>query len=424
MSYAPYESEPRRAEPQEWKALPRLLYVGDVPVTSTIGGAALLHRLLETYPADRLRIVQGNLWSELREWGDGDRTKRLKNVNYEVLDVGSLRLLSSRTGRAYAAFLHFTASIRARKLHHSVDLFRPDAIITAVHGFSWLTAATLASTYNLPLHLIIHDDWVHANHLPAKLRGWAESEFQKIYRQASSRLCVSPYMVESYERRYSLTGTVLYPSLGSTGLGFNTVYEKSSTRFPAFAYAGSINSRGYARCISDLADTLKPFSGSVLLFSPHSRQDLARMGLEKTNLVFNRMVPQNELIGRLREEADVLFLPMTFEEGLRKNMEVGFPSKMTDYTATGRPILIWGPKYCSVVRWALSNPGVAEVVSENDTGLLAHSVARLVSRPDYRSELGVAALEKGRQYFSHAAATERLYQALQKQCSHLSNQHS
>ena len=46
----------------------------------------------------------------------------------------------------------------------------------------------------------------------------------------------------------------------------------------------------------------------------------------------------------------------------RINMEMAFPSKLADCTATGLPLLIYGPAYCSAVTWARENPGVAEVV--------------------------------------------------------------
>ena len=39
-------------------ALPRLLYHADVPVCSSLAGAALIYRLLLNYPVDRLLIVE------------------------------------------------------------------------------------------------------------------------------------------------------------------------------------------------------------------------------------------------------------------------------------------------------------------------------------------------------------------------------
>ena len=38
-------------------ALPRLLYIGDVAVADTMGGPALLYRLLQFYPAHKLTVV-------------------------------------------------------------------------------------------------------------------------------------------------------------------------------------------------------------------------------------------------------------------------------------------------------------------------------------------------------------------------------
>ena len=47
-------------------ALPRLLYLADVPVEASYHGSALMYRLLQRYPADRLRVVEGNLFTRHR----------------------------------------------------------------------------------------------------------------------------------------------------------------------------------------------------------------------------------------------------------------------------------------------------------------------------------------------------------------------
>jgi glycosyltransferase involved in cell wall biosynthesis len=103
---------------------------------------------------------------------------------------------------------------------------------------------------------------------------------------------------------------------------------------------------------------------------------------------------------------------MSFALHDRANMEISFPSKLTDYSATGLPILIWGPPYCSAVKWAKENPGVAEVVEELSMERLAQAVARLAANPSHRIELGANALEKGREYFSHEIVTRKFYQTI------------
>src|SRR3990172_2559124 len=75
--------------PENVRDLPRLLYVGDVPVESSYHGSALLHRLLASYPSDRLRVVESSL-------GVSRSERRLPGVQYRVLDVGSRRWLDTR----------------------------------------------------------------------------------------------------------------------------------------------------------------------------------------------------------------------------------------------------------------------------------------------------------------------------------------
>jgi hypothetical protein len=54
-------------------------------------------------------------------------------------------------------------------------------------------------------------------------------------------------------------------------------------------------------------------------------------------------MPQSEL-PRILSSADILFLPYSFSQIARKAIETAFPSKIADYLAAGRPILVFGPK--------------------------------------------------------------------------------
>src|SRR5687768_10395858 len=112
----------------------------------------------------------------------------------------------------------------------------------------------------------------------------------------------------------------------------------------------------------------------------------------------------------LREEADALFVPMSFDESDRANMEMAFPSKLADYTATGLPLLIYGPAYCSAVVWARDNQGVAEVVE--DKADLSDAINRLANDPSHRVALGKRALATGREYFTHARAQQVFHQCI------------
>ena len=129
--------------------------------------------------------------------------------------------------------------------------------------------------------------------------------------------------------------------------------------------------------------------------------------MEGSHVSVRPVVPFGELFEGLRRDADVLFVPMSFAAEDAPNMRAGFPSKIADYTAVGLPLLIWGPPYCSAVRWARENSGAAEVVDEPAAAALRISVTRLMRDAQYRRSLAEAALHKGREFFAHDAAVEK-----------------
>ncbi len=389
----------------ELLTLPKLLYVGDVPVESTVAGSALIYRLLQKYPVSKLQIVEGNTTVS-------ESATRLGGVKYEVLNVGRKRLINSRLNTLYSSYLFLTARQRASQLIATIKNFQPEAILTVAHGFSWLTAAELAKHYKLPLHLIVHDDLPSYIPIVPQLKASLNQQFAEVYRQAESRLCVSPYMVECYHQRYGVSGEVVYPSRAEDLQEVDSTpnAKKLANSSLTYAYAGSINSQGYSSALVNLALTIERSNHKLLIYSSLTPESIVRNGMCKSNIKTHSLVPSQKLIETLRQKADVLFVPMSFEFKYKFNMQLCFPSKLTDYTAIGLPLLIWGPSYCSAVRWAKDNPGVAEVVDTNSIDALQIAVDKLNKDSQYRDQLGLMALKKGQEYFSHSQAINQFYQ--------------
>jgi hypothetical protein len=385
--------------------LPRMIYVGDVAVESTVAGSTLLYRLLQNYPADRLRVAEGNISSSQPD-------KRLPGVKYEELKVGVGRLLHTRFHYLYSSVLHLTAPARAARLSKVCRAFAPEAVLTVAHGYSWLTAARLSMKAHLPLHLIVHDDLVSAQKsvLPAVIHRRLDREFGEVYRHATSRLCASPYMAEAFAERYGVAGTVLYPSRAA-GVPEYTAFPRRREAGDkiVFAFAGTVNTRGYAQSLVTLASVLGSAGGELIVYSNLNAAGIRGCGLEGGHVSVRPIVPVGELLESLRRDVDVLFVPMSFAAEDAQNMKAGFPSKIADYTAVGLPLLIWGPPYCSAVRWARENSGVAEVVDAPAAAALGDSVARLMRDAQYRRSLAEASLHKGRGFFAHDVAVEKFH---------------
>ena len=223
-------------------------------------------------------------------------------------------------------------------------------------------------------------------------------------------MCVSPAMSRSYGERYGKPAETIYPSRAATCAQYDEPPARLARNDHPFtiAFAGTINSAGYIRALVALRDALKPIGGRLLIFGPTTEAEAQQFGLTEADV--RGLVSSAELLTSLRNEADALFVPMSFDSADRINMEMAFPSKLADYTAAGLPLLIYGPTYCSAVSWARENAGVAVVVDSEPN--LPEAIALLANNPDSRIALGRCALTVGREYFTHDRAQQIFHQSL------------
>ncbi|QIF04479.1 glycosyltransferase [Roseimicrobium sp. ORNL1] len=380
---------------------PNLLYISDVPVESSYHGSALLFRLLDSYPQDQLFIMESGQDVSKAE-------RRLPGVNYcQAPPLRLSRLLTTRVHRLASLLLTAVSERRWRFIQRLTSQFNPQAILAVAHGYGWLSAAAFARKRQLPLHLIVHDDWPTFTPAPSMLRPWAAEKFAAVYRQAASRLCVSPYMMERYQHTCGVPGTVLLPSRANNSTVFSAPPARLTQQNAPLTglFGGSLTSPSYIRSLGTLARMLQPVGGRVLIYGPTPKSQAAIVGVNEPNLEWRGLVPPEEMIRIAREEADFLFVPMSFEASDLKTMEINFPSKLADYTAIGLPLLIAGPPSTSAVKWAEDNPGVAEVVRDDSAESLGRAISRL-SDPSHRMSLASAAIEAGARQFSHQAAAK------------------
>lgn len=385
--------------------LPKLVYVGDVPVESSYHGSALVYRLLENYPPGDITIVETG--------GRSDSQGRLPNVRYVYTPLGQTRWMNTRFNPYMVVFFSRVAK-NARDVIQSLKNVEFESVLTVAHGFGWLAAARLAKSRGVPLHLIVHDDWPRVANVPAGFRRWLDQSFAEVYRQAETRLCVSPAMSDAYYERYGRQAEVLYPMRAERCPDFTSPPSRlgqNSERFTV-AFAGTINSGGYVDALRALQASLETVSGRLLIFGPLTNSEATSAGLNLPNVELCGFFKWPDLIERLRHEADALFVPMSFTPADRLNMEMAFPSKLADYTAVGLPLLIFGPEYCSAVHWAKQNSGTAEVVTIEGVDALAKVVQHLASSPSDRLLLGMKALEAGRRCFSYELIQKAFNQAL------------
>src|SRR5262249_28092158 len=154
-------------------------------------------------------------------------------------------------------------------------------------------------------------------------------------------------------------GTLLCPSRGADSPEARVRVRAERGGGPVAAFCGHVHQDGTLTLLRALADVLAAAEGHLDLYTPHPEDVLAGWGLRPPVVRRVGFLAPAEMAERLGQTADALFLPASFAARERLDVATLFPSKLTDYTAAGLPILVWGPRYSSAARWALNNPGAA-----------------------------------------------------------------
>lgn len=383
---------------------PRLLYLSDVPPEQTCHGSMLMFRLLKVWPAEKVRLLLPN-------YATTNPAMRLPGVAYEHFFAAVPRLLRTRYTRLYEAFVARRAAARGRRLLARVRTMKPDFILTVAHGYGWITAATIARALAVPLLVIVHDDWPRCHSWLLGTAEWIDRQLCSVLHQAAAVFSVSPFMAGDYERRYQKHSEVMYPSRGEDCPRFDTPAPLRQERCH-IAFAGTIASRGYGELLKSAAEAAAAQGGKLLLFSGVTQALFEQQGLHHPAIEYRGMLPSPEMIRMVREDADFLYVPMSFAASDAPNMEKSFPSKLTDYTAAGVPILVQGPPACSAVQWAQENTNVAAVVTEPGNAALGSLMATLLASPGQRQTLARRALEIGASMFDARVAGDLLHAAV------------
>ena len=371
--------------------LPRLLYIGDVPVTNTFAGGALLYRLLTFYPADKLVIICSVT----------PGMKTLPGVKYYHWGARFPRLLHTRFSSLYCLW-HFWRHNQILPLLTKVaDLFQPEAVLSVSHVNAWLSAWRLSVARSIPFHLIAHDDYAFTQLLPKIARPWAERRFAEAYRGARSRFCISPAMAEIYRQRYDEPAEVMYPIRDLATSSYDQIACRTihATGSLTFAYAGSIHGESTFSQIISFARITGELGHRMLVFTPQYIDLAARAKAASVLLDARAPLPVEELFDRLRKEADCLVVVQSHDAD-RLEISTLFPTKFADYSATGLPIIVWAPVYSALVDFLKEYADCAELVTDANVDLVRLAIMRLAASPERRRQLAKNAMQIGKNCFS------------------------
>lgn len=369
--------------------VPRVLVIGpDLPHLG-VAGSILLHRLFQGWPPESLLAV-----------GPSVAANTLKHpCRFLTYQPPLNRFETTRVVRLLRLFrsLRLVADGQI-----ALPDFQPDVV---VHILSSLAYSETAYSYSLrsgvPLVLILHDDPEDFNGSYSWASHLTRRQIQRIYRQAASRLCVSPEMEHTLRERHGVAGTVMYPNRSETTIP-RPPHVSGSLKEPGIltlGFAGGM-SYGYGDRLLELVPVFRKASVKVRVYGGN----LPTTGCSDILLNQGRVSTPEALWERVKDECDAVLLPYCLPHHGHQNLfRTHFPSKLPEYLALGMPVIITGPSYATGVKWGLCHPESCLVLAEQDGDRLSNALIQLRLDGGLRLRLSTNSVAAGNRDFDPVA---------------------
>ncbi len=379
----------------------KIAIISSIIPRHTRGGELVLHQLFQAMPGD----IQVHVFSEAP--ADEFLSTIIKRRFWSRL----LHKLKIPEGvRLYFESLcnPFNTELLANELSES----EPDVILTVAHGQLCYLGMAFAAKHKKPLVTIFHDWWPDLIEAPSFVKRRFDARFRELGQESTIRLPVcegmSDWLVGGHK------GAVFPPLAPSSSP--RKIAAKSTNAIPVLRYLGNISEYG-------------PIIQSLLIATDGDQRiafEVRGSNPTWSDELTARMTKAGKYGGKLRWDevdrwllgADVLLTAMSFDPQQRRQVETSFPSKLAHYSSLGMPLIVWGPDYCSAIRWAKGITGCL-LVTEPDPEAVIEKIASL--KHGDLERLSANSSEIFAQYFGTEVITEQFFNSLRQSCRSANN---
>ena len=356
---------------------PRVLLVSIAPPLNDCGVRVVLHRhLVERNPFELHVVTNADFYS------DNPSGTKL------TLPYPLYRFRKSRFGPRLSRWLmDYETQVwpfyNPRKFGKVVESFKPDVILALADNCLSSFALRAARKHKIPLAGLFLD-WVpnmkgHFGHAWTMKR--LSRRFRQFYHECNLAFCTIDGMQEVLGPHPNTH--VIYPMPGQHRIPASIAPPRSG-KF-RLVYVGSVENF-YGRMICSLIEKIDPTSDlQIIVVGPNADWPADILQRAKSKGIYLGFKPPEEAAAVLAG-ADALLVVMSFEPEHRRFMETSFTTKFLDYTAFGKPVILWGPEYCTPVRVVRRNSG-AWVVDKPEASEVLAACRKIAANPQTRESL-------------------------------------
>lgn len=385
----------------------RVLLVSIVPPRNDCGVRIVMHR----------HLVERNPF-ELHVASNADFANDLLVHTRLRLPYLLWRLRQTRfgpvLGKWFADYENFIWPLTIPKtLDQAILDFKPDVILTLAETSLCHIAAKAAQKHGLPLAGLFLD-WFpimkpHYGH--RRTQKILSRRYRELYAACDLAFCTSDGMQEILGPHCN--SHVIYPMPGQHRIP-ETVFPPKTGKF-RLVYVGSV-ANFYGRMICSLIETIERANDlEIIVVGPNADWPAEVLERARAKGIYLGFKPPEEAATVLAG-ADALLVVMSFEPEHRRFMETSFTTKFLDYTAFAKPIVLWGPEYCTPVR-VVRRDGGALLVSTPDANEVVAGCRKIAGDNALRARLSDEARRLNQTLFN----PDRLQDIFVRQINALAN---
>lgn len=304
------------------------------------------------------------------------------------------RIRNTRFGPKLSAFIRdfenlIWAYLPNKNLNDAIDKFEPDAMLVLADNCLSKMAFRAARKRGIPIAGLFLD-WVpimmgyygHSWTIPG-LDRW----FRRFYKECDLAICTSDGMKE--ELGDHSNSHVIYPMPGQHQVPkVDSAIKRCSEKFQ-LVYVGSVE-KFYGRMLCSLITVIDATTDiKITVIGPRADWPQEVLNIADEKGIYLGFKPPEEASGYLAS-ADALLVVMSFEEEHELFMRTSFTTKFLDYVAYGKPVILWGPDYCTPSRVAVRNHGAMPVMVP-DPNAVVSACHELAVDPDKYAKLSEGA---------------------------------
>ncbi len=277
---------------------------------------------------------------------------------------------------------------RARKLKQIIKAQECKAIVACTGDYIDFPSSFLASRYaQVPFFAYMFDWYAYqwTNQLDRTLARWVEPY---ILRSAAGIIVPNERMQEELRNLYGVSSNIIYNPCDEASLD-----NKSIETWPTeqgkitIVFTGAVY-HANADALTNLVAALCQLNQPEIRLHIYSNQPASMLKLAANDdewVVWHDHLSQ-EPAADVQRKADILFLPLGFHTGIDEVIRTAAPSKLGDYLASGRPLLVHAPANSFVATYVEKHQcGV--VVDQDSPSALAMAIETLLEDSNVRKQI-------------------------------------